>query len=81
MIHAIKSVINLRSVLRGPLYSSFPYDCRERTIYIPVSRALIPHLQYSHKLIMGMRTGTFCKEDEDSEEVAALFDAFSDVSY
>ena len=30
---------------------------------------------------MGTRTGTFCKDDEDLEDVAALFDAFSDVSY
>ena len=25
---------------------------------------------------MGTRTGTFCKDDKDSEEVAGLFDAF-----
>ena len=29
---------------------------------------------------MGTRTGTFYKEAEDSEEVAALFDAVSDAS-
>ena len=29
---------------------------------------------------MGTRTGTFYKEAEDSEEVAALSDAFSDAS-
>ena len=47
-------------------------------MYIPVSRAVIPHLQYTHHT--GTRTGTFYKEAEDSEDVAALSDAFSDAS-
>ena len=43
-----------------------------------MSRAVIPHLHYTHHT--GTRTGTFYKEAEDSEDVAALSDAFSDAS-
>ena len=46
------------------------YDWRERVIYILVSRTLMPYLDGLCSIIhsMGTRTGTFCKDDEDSEK-------------
>ena len=54
MIHATKSMINLR---KGPVLDQFP-------LRLEITSNLHP------------RTGTFCKDNDDSEKVAALFDAF-----
>ena len=70
MIHAITSVIKLRSAFC--LRPVAPTIGETHNLHSRFTRTY-SHLHFH---TMGTRTGTFCKEDSDSEEVAALFDAF-----
>ena len=72
MIHAVKSGI------KGPVLDQLPLRLAKPIIYILVSRALIPHLQYSHHEDANWN---FLQRRLRFRRSRSLFDAFSDVSY
>ena len=62
-------MINLR---KGPVLDQFPLRLKRTSNLHP--RLTRAHSQPIHTI--GTRTGTFCKDNDDSEKVAALFEAF-----